>query len=162
MLTIYIFHSDDSITVRFTGDGEPFNKTLASFQLAIPPQARVFDSRHRHWVIDPARWTTIQDWAQQMASDGARLIVAPAIPNDLILDLHQAYAELHLLPSAPLPLVKGTYRLLATLHHPDIGGAEESMRRLNLAYAQIIEQVFSPSPPAASPEHGERDSTVVH
>jgi hypothetical protein len=45
----------------------------------------------------------------------------------------QALAVLHLRPSAPPELIAGAYRILARLHHPDMGGDPEAMTRLNVA-----------------------------
>ncbi len=43
------------------------------------------------------------------------------------------FALLHLLPSAPVELIGASYRVLARLHHPDVGGDAEHMKRLNAA-----------------------------
>ena len=55
---------------------------------------------------------------------------SPQIPPEVI----NAFATLHLLPTAPLPVVKATFRALAAIHHPDHGGTHEMMLRLNSAY----------------------------
>jgi hypothetical protein len=47
------------------------------------------------------------------------------------------YQTLHLLPSAPPEVVKAAYRALAVLNHPDKGGCEETMKRLNEAYKRL-------------------------
>ena len=51
--------------------------------------------------------------------------------------LAAAYAALWLRPGAPLPVVKAAYRSLAARHHPDAGGDDRAMRRLNDAYDTI-------------------------
>ena len=48
---------------------------------------------------------------------------------------------LHLLPSAPPELIAGAYRILARLHHPDVGGDAETMNRLNAARDLLRERV---------------------
>jgi curved DNA-binding protein CbpA len=48
-----------------------------------------------------------------------------------------AYAVLHLLPTAPPELIKAAYRCLAMIHHPDRGGDTEAMQRINSAYAGL-------------------------
>jgi hypothetical protein len=45
-----------------------------------------------------------------------------------------AFAMLSLLPSAPLCVVQASYRALAKGTHPDYGGSEVKMKRLNAAY----------------------------
>lgn len=53
-----------------------------------------------------------------------------------------AFAALHLLPSAPAPLVKAAYRCLSQLHHPDHqGGDTAQMTRLNLAYETLTKEL---------------------
>lgn len=51
--------------------------------------------------------------------------------------LDPAYAALHLLPTAPAPLVDAAYKCLARLHHPDAGGNTLSMQQLNAARKAI-------------------------
>jgi len=76
-------------------------------------------------------WTSQQEWdaprrnGQQHRSD--RHQDAPAAP------LTEAYATLHLLPSAPPELVTAAYRALAQLHHPDRGGDTGAMIVINRA-----------------------------
>lgn len=47
------------------------------------------------------------------------------------------HAALHLLPSAPIQVVKAAYRALALIHHPDKGGSNDRMRELNAALEAI-------------------------
>jgi hypothetical protein len=51
--------------------------------------------------------------------------------------LAAAYAQLHLLPSAPAQLVQAAHRALIKLHHPDHGGDHASAVALNAAMAAI-------------------------
>lgn len=50
-----------------------------------------------------------------------------------------AYARLHLLPTAPPELVDAAYRTLARLHHPDHGGDTATMTAINEAAALLRE-----------------------
>jgi len=43
-----------------------------------------------------------------------------------------------LLEGAPLELVKAAYKTLARLYHPDQGGSEDEMKRINVAYKNIL------------------------
>jgi hypothetical protein len=51
--------------------------------------------------------------------------------------LAAAYAQLHLLPSAPAELVQAAHRTLIKLHHPDHGGDHGRAVALNAAIALI-------------------------
>ncbi len=62
---------------------------------------------------------------------------AQAGTREEIGTLAEAYAVLWLLPGAPAAVVKAAYRALAARYHPDAGGDEELMIRLNAAYAAI-------------------------
>lgn len=55
---------------------------------------------------------------------------SPAMPPAVAA----AFSELYLLPTAPDVVVKAAFRALAKIHHPDVGGSNETMRRLNDAY----------------------------
>lgn len=46
----------------------------------------------------------------------------------------EAFATLHLLPTACPELVKSAFRILARQHHPDHGGSTEAMQKINKAY----------------------------
>lgn len=48
------------------------------------------------------------------------------------------YAVLHLAPDAPPEVVKAAQRALAMLHHPDRGGSEADMKRINNAADEIL------------------------
>lgn len=50
------------------------------------------------------------------------------------------FKELHLLPSAPVPLIHAAYKTLARLHHPDAGGDVGAMQRINAAYDRLKER----------------------
>ena len=61
----------------------------------------------------------------------------PRRPSTERLRSVDPYAELHLLPTAPPEVVRAAYRALALLHHPDKGGSEAAMKRINAAYERI-------------------------
>ncbi len=100
-----------------------------------------YDPEEREWTLPrysverlqrwADAWTSQQEWdaprrnGQQRRSE--RHQDAPAAP------LTEAYATLHLLPSAPPELVTAAYRALAQLHHPDRGGATGAMIVINRA-----------------------------
>ncbi len=49
----------------------------------------------------------------------------------------EAYSQLHLLPTAPIEVIRAAHRALAALHHPDRGGSGEKMVAINAAYETL-------------------------
>lgn len=49
------------------------------------------------------------------------------------------HADLHVLESAPWPVVEAAYKALARLNHPDRGGSTAAMQKINAAFAQLKE-----------------------
>jgi hypothetical protein len=46
---------------------------------------------------------------------------------------YREHAELKVWPGAPADVILAAYRAMARLHHPDLGGDLEAMKRINLA-----------------------------
>jgi len=100
-----------------------------------------YDGDAREWTLPSYSVERLQRWADAWASQqewnaaprngqqrrSERHQDAPAAP------LTEAYATLHLLPSAPPELVTAAYRTLAQLHHPDRGGDTGAMIVINRA-----------------------------
>jgi hypothetical protein len=97
----------------------------------VPSHLRKWSPNDKVWLFKDAAMKTVftllsRHFGEYTCSAG-RAEVTPAA----------AFAELHLLPSAPPELVKVAYRTLAKLHHPDVGGSTATMRKLNSAYKLI-------------------------
>jgi hypothetical protein len=50
------------------------------------------------------------------------------------------YTCLHVTPNAPPEVTEAAYRALAKIHHPDVGGSDAVMKRINVARAAILER----------------------
>ena len=50
----------------------------------------------------------------------------------------EAFGILGLRPGASLKEVKAAHRRLVKRHHPDVGGAVETFRRIDAAYRQLM------------------------
>lgn len=50
------------------------------------------------------------------------------------------YAILHVNRDAPPEVIEAAYRALAKIHHPDVGGSDAAMKRINVAHAAILER----------------------
>ena len=62
---------------------------------------------------------------------------APPSPPAAREDLDLSFKLLGLSPSSPWDAIERAYRAKAKIHHPDIGGDDDTMRALNDAYARI-------------------------
>jgi hypothetical protein len=105
----------------------------------------------REW--DGARkvWSIEAPYAEVALGIVRRFFVNVKITDDRQADAGNASAgnsgkandpfkELHLLPSAPAPLIHAAYKTLARLHHPDAGGDVGAMQRINAAYDRLKER----------------------
>lgn len=69
------------------------------------------------------------EWLKRKAANAS-----PAVPKTTV----QSFTELYLLPSAPLSVVKASFKTLAQVYHPDHGGNHQKMVALNAAYALAL------------------------
>lgn len=129
-----LFFRDGRVALAF-----PYDKgAVTAIKLGIPATERGF---HRGTKI----WTVSASWAERAVMLlGFHFpdleVVRPhahAAPPAPLRTADPAFAELHLLPSAPPALVEAAYRLLARLTHPDVGGDGDRMAALNHAVAEL-------------------------
>ncbi len=147
MITIHVTQNVSDCHVKFqSSDTETFKLAIETLKSSIPACFRSYDPQARRWLIQGVAYDRLLRWA----SDARKTLPAqvewewtyagdeekrawtppPQQPRD-------AYAALHLLPSAPAELVKAAYRTLAQLHHPDHGGDDERMKKINAAYKRL-------------------------
>ncbi len=136
--TVTYLPSEPTIAVRFPRYDA---WALEELKNQVPASARSYDPQHRVWYIGIG-WMQIVTAVLEMAfgpktiENEASAYRRRATPEPIRrTDPH--YSELHLLPSAPWPVVEATYKALARLHHPDIGGDSEMMKRVNLAFESL-------------------------
>jgi hypothetical protein len=111
---------------------------VAEIKRRIPADFRSYDPDHECWRVGI-------DWDQTAAD-----ILEAAFGSVVVEHAEDArneptpirrtdpdFATLHLLPWAPPELVAEAHRTLARLHHPDVGGDPERMKRINLAYEKL-------------------------
>ena len=112
----------------------PYSRRLVErLKRQVPSHSRVY-------APDEKTWTVTADYAARavrllLAEYPYALVERPrtSVQPNSIRPTDHALAELHLLPSAPPELIEIAYRTLARLHHPDVGGDAETMKRLNAA-----------------------------
>lgn len=121
----------------------PYSKGFVAFLRALPTKDRTFRPRDRRWSIDYRHLRAVVEAGERFFGrvDDSDLGFTGqgAFERDPTeaKPCAQTYAVLHLLPSAPPPVVKAAYRALARLHHPDTGGSARLMAALTHAYTEI-------------------------
>lgn len=93
--------------------------------------------------MDLAHLHNLRDWAlcwfevHEFATDDQRRRQYTPPPRPASAPPADPYAVLHLLPTAPAELVRAAYRVMAQLHHPDKGGDDLTMKRINNAFEAL-------------------------
>jgi hypothetical protein len=133
--------------------GGDFSLCVSTLKSFIPAGLRSYTPATRKWFIDEdathqmRRWLSYAEtmigarveWISEVYEDYEAecpppYTPPPPPPRQKAID---PYQTLHLLPSAPPEVVKAAYKALAMKLHPDHGGDEEKMKRLNTAYARL-------------------------
>jgi DnaJ-domain-containing protein 1 len=147
-MVIYIKYcaNGDVALQLWSSDSDEFFEAIYSLKQHINPRDRKYSAERRTWHISWSARPSLNAWLTEMCrrfdveiersgrSERQRERAADPRPKSGLKD---AYTTLHLLPSAPPEVVKAAYRALAQLHHPDRGGDEEKMKRVNLAYEAL-------------------------
>jgi hypothetical protein len=146
--TIHIGRVYSGYHVTFRGGN--FSPCVSTLKEFIHAYSRSYEPTTRKWFIDEDAYAQLFQWLDyahaelgarvewQTSSDRTREKPPeppPAKPKPKAVD---PYVTLHLLPSAPPEVVKAVYKVLAMKHHPDHGGSEETMKRLNEAYGRLL------------------------
>jgi hypothetical protein len=139
-----------------SGDSYVFKSLIDALKNFVSPVYRKYEPNARKWVVGEPATESFRSWlSYARATFGAQVqwiggeayaeyetecppplnTPPPPPPRPKPVD---PYTALHLLPSAPAELVKAAYRTLAQIHHPDHGGSEETMKRLNEAFGKLL------------------------
>ncbi len=150
MTTIYVTQDgqQDFHTKLRSEDELAFKALIEALKNFVPPVYRRYEPTTRKWVVGEPAAESFRHWlSYARATFGAQVQWigetyedpeaewTPPPPKPKAVD---PYVTLHLLPSAPPEVVKAAYRALAVLNHPDKGGDEEKMKRLNEAYGRLL------------------------
>jgi hypothetical protein len=125
----------------------PYDRAFVDgLKAAIPYAARAWESDRKIWVIWPLYQQELlaylRDVGAQVQDDRETAHTptqVPAMPEDLA----QAFATLHLAPTAPLGAADAVFKFWARHCHPDVGGDPELFRAANDAI-QIIRRYLDP------------------
>jgi len=104
-----------------------------------------YDAVEREWTIPRYSVDRLQRWVDAWASrqewnaeprHGQRRSSGRA-QDAPVASIADAYATLHLLPTAPPEVVQAAHRALVKTNHPDAGGTHEAAVAINAAIARI-------------------------
>jgi hypothetical protein len=127
---------------RLTRDN--FGDAIASLKRTVPPHLREYEPDTKQWFVADAARTQLDRWlghlfvthgveAEWLTSDDA----GERARKPHTSAKADPFATLHLLPTAPMEVVRAAYKALAMKHHPDLGGDTQAMQRLNQAYREL-------------------------
>lgn len=119
-----------------------FGKKVSDYvRFSIPPKDRKYDE---------GKWVVLLTHLPAVVAIGEKysFVDYSALPYEMQLGLAQSkripiekesnpFTVMHLLPTAPSAIVDAVYRALVKLHHPDVGGNEDTMRGIIDAYNRI-------------------------
>jgi hypothetical protein len=126
-----VYQTDGSVVINV-----PFNRGLVDdLKDAIPARSRTYDQSSRTWTVwppydrDAVRLVRVHFPAGARPEPRSPRTAAP-IP---INPVERAYLVLHVREDAPDGVIEAAYRYLAKAAHPDRGGSDAAMARLNSA-----------------------------
>jgi hypothetical protein len=161
MITIHVKPTlEGGRFVKFNGDDPHVFAECVARLKAFPAYARRYDPQLKSWHVSADCTPELEDFLASAVIDfNAQVKRAAGVggtgwrskggrdeqPQPRRAAQPDPYVVLHLLPSAPLPVVKAAHRALALLHHPDRGGEVAAMQKINLAYEQIASRLVARS-----------------
>jgi len=128
-----------TIKVR-SDDSDVFREAIESLKSYVEPSMRAWQPAAKCWRVDASAEFEMGEWLALCTAEfhaevtrtyarrqGRQTRATPKPEAD-------PFAALHLLPSAPVEVVKAAYKALAVIHHPDKGGDARRMQEINAAY----------------------------
>jgi hypothetical protein len=157
-IRITVWEEGSRVWVRWKGDA--FESVKMSFRAAFPRHGdAIYSGEARAWSLPLGRQRRLEDWSartcdpaciHRISDPGSRTHSSSSggyqyhcyqHPPAPVSPLEQAYARLHLLPSAPPEVVTAAYHALVRLYHPDVGGDHDRTVAINAAAALIREHL---------------------
>jgi DnaJ-domain-containing protein 1 len=140
MTKILLSLTGDQVSVKLRSDDrDAFSFLIEALKDAIPAYDRTYSPATREWLIDASARDSLDNWL-----DDARAVFNASVEwqptkhkRTRARTVPDAFATLHLLPSAPPEVVRASYKALAMKHHPDKGGDVRAMQRINEAYERL-------------------------
>jgi hypothetical protein len=111
-------------------------------QRSVKPSARKYDHLEGAWEV---HYSVVQHLLSvirtcQEGVDTSRLPPAwlQYLEQEHVHDVKKPLATLHLLPTAPIEVIKAAYKALCLLNHPDHGGDIVRFREIDEAYQHVM------------------------
>lgn len=127
----------------------PYDRAFVDgLKAAIPYAARAWDSERKVWIVWPLYQQDLLDYLRSVSAQvqddrtTAPTLTPtqiPAMPEDLA----QAFATLHLAPTAPLGAAEAVFKFWSRHCHPDVGGDTALFLAANDAI-QVIRRYLDP------------------
>lgn len=126
----------------------PFNQSFINELKARIPWS------YREWDPDTKCWSIKRGFCSE-AINITRAHFGYCLETDPYADRRQQeqkrtttpssdpFRVLHLLPTAPWPVIDAAYKALAKTNHPDRGGDTAAMQRINAAYTELKDRTAS-------------------
>lgn len=128
---------DDGLVITWRALNTPYWHMALDAVRNLPTNKRVYIPAERAWWVAYDAFVGLGsdvfsnfEKSFAAAKDISDDPPAPQIP----VEVTQAYAALHVTLDAPASVVQAAYRALSRVYHPDNGGDELTMKRLNAAY----------------------------
>lgn len=116
----------------------PYVKTfIEDFKSSIHHTKRSYIKAENYWILAYDQLKFIISLCKKYFDD----VLLFGFPENII-DGGDCFAVLYLLPTAPLEVVKASYKCLAGIYHPDKpNGSGDTMSRINTAYTECLEKI---------------------
>lgn len=147
-ITIQTVQDGYSIGIRSSGNRGEFQAAIAALKMYLNAEDRMYVPENKVWFIEASAIDCLRAWCDYLRFNlNATIDWTQSSTNGadnrrkVTLTIAEAYGCLYLLPTAPFDVVKASFRTLAKLNHPDVGGSTAMMQRINSAYEMIERQL---------------------
>lgn len=136
---VSITYERSSLVLKMNYD----ERCVRDIKRRMPKGSRSWNPELRCWFISPFELRTLVDILSAYYSSN-QIYIDEDVPTLTTLDdirghrqKRTPYSDLFLVDGAPREVVVAAYRALCKIHHPDVGGDVEIMKRINIAYERI-------------------------
>jgi hypothetical protein len=127
----------------------PYDRTFVEdLKQAIDRGGRTWDPERKRWIISALYVSVLLEFlAQQGAQiqDDRTPVTSMAPLPPMPEDLREAFAVLHLAPTAPLCAAEAVFKALSKYYHPDRGGDAEAFCAIGDA-VDTVRRYLDPKP----------------